>query len=100
MILPPYTRFDYNSGRIASGNSSRLYLKGRLNPIRDTHDRTYLYASNISIERGKQQSVHFTLGEELILTDSDGREMLVRIVEILGRSCLLEHRNRARSGKS
>ena len=75
-------------------------LKGRLNPIRDTHDRTYLYASNISIERGKQQPVHFTLGEGLILTDSDGREMLVRIVEILGRSCLLEHCNRARSGKS
>ena len=32
---------------------------------------------------------------------SGGRmEMLVRIVEILGRSCLLEHRSRARSGKS
>lgn len=75
-------------------------LKGRLNPIRDTHDRTYLYASNIAIEKGKQQPVHFTPGEELILTDSDGREMLVRIVEILGRSCLLEHRSRVRSGKS
>lgn len=75
-------------------------LRGRLNPIRDTHDRTYLYASNIAIEKGKQQPVHFTLGEGLILTDSDGREMLVRVVEILGRSCLLEHRSRARSGKS
>lgn len=75
-------------------------LKGRLNPIRDTHDRTYLYASNIAIEKGKQQPVHFTLGEELILTDSDGREMVVRVVEILGRSCLLEHRSRTRSEKS
>ncbi|MXZ47828.1 MAG: hypothetical protein F4Z13_01025 [Candidatus Dadabacteria bacterium] len=71
-------------------------LKGRLNPIRDTHDRTYLYASNIAIEKGKQQPVHFTLGEGLILTDSDGREMLVRIIEIFGRSCLVEYRGHAK----
>ena len=28
-------------------------LAGRLNPIRDTHDRTYLYAANIAINGGK-----------------------------------------------
>ena len=28
-------------------------LAGRLNPIRDTHDRTYLYASNIAIDGGR-----------------------------------------------
>ena len=44
-------------------------LKGRLNPIRDSHDRTYLHASNIAIDEGKQQPVHFILGEELQLTD-------------------------------
>ena len=38
-------------------------LKGRLNPIRDTHDRTYLYASKIAIDAGKQQPVHFIPGE-------------------------------------
>ena len=67
-------------------------IKGRLNPIRDAHDRTYLYASNISINEGMQQPVHFSLGEDLRLTDADGREATVRIVEVVGRSALLEYR--------
>ena len=67
-------------------------LKGRLNPIRDTHDRTYLYASNISINEGKQQPVHFIPGEDLRLTDAEGTEFLVRIVGIVGRSALVEYR--------
>ena len=66
-------------------------LNGRLNPIRDSLDRTYLYAANISIGRGRLQPVQFVPGEELRLTDSDGAERLVRIVEILGRSALVEH---------
>ena len=67
-------------------------LSGRLNPIRDTRDRTYLYASNIAINEGKQQPVHFMPGEDLRLTDADGRELLVRIVEIVGTSALVEYR--------
>ncbi len=67
-------------------------LKGRLNPIRDTLDRTYLYASNIAINQGQQQPVHFALGEELRLTDSNGCELFVRVVHIAGRSALLEYR--------
>ncbi|MCY3729412.1 MAG: putative DNA binding domain-containing protein [Nitrospira sp.] len=67
-------------------------LKGRLNPIRDTHDRTYLYASNVAINDGQQQPVHFLPGENLRLTDADGSEQLVRIVDIVGRSALLEYR--------
>lgn len=67
-------------------------LSGRLNPIRDSLDRTYLYASNIAIDQGRPQPVHFVLGEELRLTDANGREMLVRIVDIAGRSALLEYR--------
>ncbi len=66
-------------------------LKGRLNPIRDTHDRTYLYASNIAINEGKQQPVHFLPGDELRLTDAEGTEMWVRIVDIIGRSALVEY---------
>ena len=50
-------------------------LSGRLNPIRDSLDRTYLYASNISINQGRQQPVHFTFSEELRLTDAEGREV-------------------------
>ena len=66
-------------------------LKGRLNPIRDTHDRTYLYASNIAINEGQQQPVHFIPGEELQLTDAEGTGLRVRIVDIVGRSALIEY---------
>ena len=67
-------------------------LSGRLNPKRDTHDRTYLYASNIAINEGQQQPVTFTFGEDLRLTDADGRELIVCIVAIIGRSALIEYR--------
>ena len=67
-------------------------LSGYLNPIRDTHDRTYLYASNIAINAGKQQPVTFTFGEDLHLTDADGRELIVCIVSIIGRSALIKYR--------
>ena len=66
-------------------------LKGRLNPIRDTLDRTYLYASNIAIDTGKQQPVNFIPGEKLQLTDAEGTELCVRIVDIVGRSALVEY---------
>ncbi len=67
-------------------------LQGRLNPLRDTLDRTYLYASNIAIDQGRQQPVQFVPGEELQLTDSEGANCLVRIVAIVGRSALVEYR--------
>ncbi len=66
-------------------------LKGKLNAIRDTHGRTYLYASNLSINDGQQQPVYFLAGDNLRLTDSDGSKLLVRIVAIVGRSALLEY---------
>ena len=67
-------------------------LSGRLNPKRDAHDRAYLYASNIAINEGRQQPVHFISGEDLRLTDADGKELMVRIVEIVGRAVLMEYR--------
>ena len=66
-------------------------LNGRLNPVRDAHDRTYLYASNIAIGAGKQQPVYFIPGEELQLTDVEGMELRVRIIDIVGRSALVEY---------
>ena len=68
-------------------------LEGRLNPIRDTHDRTYLYASNVAVSDGQPQPVHFLIGEELRLTDAGGNERLVRIIDIVGRSALVEYRS-------
>lgn len=67
-------------------------LEGRLNPILDPHDRTYLYASNIAIDQGQPQPVHFLLGEDLRLTDADGNELWARIVAMAGRSALVEYR--------
>ncbi len=67
-------------------------LRGRLNPIRDTSDRTYLYADNVSIEEGRQQPVPFRLGKALRLVDAHGAELSVTIVDIVGRSALVEYR--------
>ena len=80
-------------GVILSEDSGQIPgMKGSLNPIRDNLDRTYLYASNIAINQGEQQPVHFVLGEGLRLTDVNGVEMTGRIVEIVGRSALVEYR--------
>lgn len=67
-------------------------LKGRLNPIRDKLDRTYLYATNLAINEGRREPVAFLPGEELRVTDPDGAERLIRIISIIGQSALVEYR--------
>ena len=67
-------------------------LRGRLNPIRDSSDRTYLYADNIAIQEGRQQPVTFRLGRPMRLTDAFGAELSVTVVDIVGRSALVEYR--------
>ncbi len=68
-------------------------LRGRLNPIRDTSDRTCLYADNIAIEEGRQQPVSFRLGKPMKLTDAFGSELSVTVIDIIGRSALVEYRS-------
>ena len=68
-------------------------LRGRLNPKRDTSDRTYLYADNIAIEEGRQQPVSVRLGKSMKLTDAFGSELSVTIIDIIGRSALVEYRS-------
>lgn len=67
-------------------------LRGRLNPKRDAADRIYLYADNIAIEQGRRQPVSFRLGKPMRLTDAFGVEMSVTIVDVFGRSALLEYK--------
>ena len=67
-------------------------LKGRLNPILDDLDRTYLYTTNIAVEQGRQQPVHFKLNQPLRLTDIHGSEWSVRFIDMFGKSSLLEYR--------
>ncbi len=74
----------------ATGNVPGLH--GRLNPIRDISDRTYLYGDNIAIDEGRQQPVSFRLGKPLRLTDAYGVEMTISIIDIIGRSALVEYR--------
>ena len=67
-------------------------LFGVINPILDSLDRTYLFASNIDINDGQSQPVSFIPGsEELRLTDARGNTMIVRIIAIEGRSSLIEY---------
>ena len=66
-------------------------LAGRLNPILDNLDRMYLYATNVAIDEGKQQPVHFKLNQPLRLTDVNGSERIVRFIEMIGDSALLEY---------
>jgi len=73
----------------ASGRLPKL--KGRIRPIRDVHDRTYLFASKIAINKGRPQPVHFVPGEILRLTDAAGSELHVKIVDIFGMLSLLEY---------
>lgn len=75
----------YDTGGIIPG------LKGWLNPILDTSFRTYLYASNIAINGGKQQPVTFKVNEPLDLEDCDGVIMQVTIKDIQGRCSLIEY---------
>ena len=67
-------------------------LLGSLTPIRAQLDRTYLFSSNIAINCGLQQPLSFSFNEEIRLTDSEGRELLVRIANVFGRSSILEYR--------
>ena len=67
-------------------------VTGRLNPKRDALDRTYMYADNVAINGGLPQPVHFAPGEALRLEDADGNRRQVRILDIVGRSVLVEYR--------
>ncbi len=65
-------------------------LQGRLNPILDTGNRTYLYADNIAIDGGKNQPATFSMDEPFELEDCDGVIMQVRVLHIQGRTSLLQ----------
>lgn len=66
-------------------------IAGRLNPILDRLDRTYLYADNVAINDGLQQPVHFALNEPVRLTDALGASATLRFREMLGASCVFDY---------
>lgn len=65
-------------------------LQGRLNPILDTSNRTYLYANNIAINGGQNQPATFSINDPFELEDCEGVIMQVRVLHIQGRTSLLQ----------
>ena len=65
-------------------------LKGRLNPILDTSNRTYLYADNIAINGGESQPATFKVNVPMDLEDCDGMIMQLTVKDIQGRVSLIE----------
>lgn len=98
--IPAEGPFSLELKRSAHGGSVILHegtgrlpgLNGILNPVKDAHDRIRLYASNITINDGQPQPVRFALGEEFDVVDTDGNELVARIVDVAGRSALVEYR--------
>ena len=83
---------DGGSLIIASRTGRLPGIEGRLNPILDNHDRTYLYANNVAINDGLPQPVHFALNEPVRLTDSLGVHATLWFREVLGASCVFDYR--------
>ena len=79
---------------IANRTGNLPGIQGRLNPILDNLDRSYLYADNIAINDGLQQPVHFSLNEAIRLTDSLGAEATLWFREMVGPSCIFDYRIR------
>ncbi|WP_125477637.1 hypothetical protein [Caballeronia terrestris] len=65
-------------------------LHGRLNPILDTENRTCLYADNIAVDGGKNQSATFIVNHPIQLEDCNGIIMQIRILYIKGRTSLIQ----------
>ena len=66
-------------------------LRGQINPMRDIYDRTSMFATNISIEKGQQQPVYFSFGETLRLMDSNSVKMVITVEEIIGDTALIQY---------
>ncbi len=66
-------------------------LSGRLNPILDTSNRTYLYADNIAINGGMNQPVSFTVNVPFQLEDGDGVIMQASVLHIQGQTSLIQY---------
>lgn len=72
-------------------------LNGRLNPICDNSNRTYLYADNIAIDGGKGQPTSFAINEPIELEDADGTVIYAVVKHIAGRIALIQYTRHQRA---
>jgi hypothetical protein len=63
----------------------------RHNPIKDTLERTYLYADDIATDGGEPQPVSFEIGESLELENRRGERDNAIIKLIEGRTALINY---------
>lgn len=67
-------------------------LAGKLTLERDTLDHVLLSAPDLKINGGQQQPVSVEFGVDLRIEDHENQEMLLRVVDIMGQSALVEYR--------
>ena len=84
----------------ANGTGHLPGIRGRLNPILDSLDRTYLYADNVAINDGLQQPVHFKIDAAIRLTDSLGAGATLWFREMRGSSSVFDYRYTSGSAES
>jgi hypothetical protein len=73
-------------------------LNGRLAPILDSLNRTYLYADNIAIESGKNQPVYFSLNQPFIVEDSMGNRFELKVLSITKNSSVIGYKQLTSGG--
>ncbi len=66
-------------------------MAGRLASVLNRLDRIYLHSTSLTIDGGAPQPVYVRLNRALRLTDRNGVEMFARVIEMVGRSALLEY---------
>lgn len=92
LIVLPRTE---NVGSVIMHSSGYIPgLKGRLNPIRDTSNRTYLYADNVAIDGGKPQPAKFSINQAIELEDADGSVVYATVKHIISRVALVQFTRR------
>jgi hypothetical protein len=80
-----------NIGSVTINGTGYIFgLKGRLNPILDTSNRTYLYANNIAINGGESQPTQFNINEPFELEDIDGNIVFATVKHIASNVSLLQ----------
>jgi hypothetical protein len=88
---------DGGSVIVPEGTGSIPGLVGRLNPIRDSLGRTYVYGDNLSFEESSEQPYNFAVDHAFMVSDALGNRFELTVLAILGRTSLLRYRRVAES---
>lgn len=83
---------DGGSFIIANRSGHLPGIRGRLNPMLDSLDRTYLSADNVAINDGLQQPMQLKIDEAVRLTDSMGASATLWFREMRGSSSVFDYR--------